>query len=264
MKIGILCRENDVNLKKFIKKLYDLDQKNIFVIIEKKIQIKRSKIEEWNSENFDLSFFEKIISLLNSLTKRIIKKKVIMKENQDNFDAKFWCQNNNIKYIFSLHNSKESESFIKEKKIQHLFLLSGGIIKKNILNIKDLIIYNAHPGRLPRHRGLGSIEWSIIENCQISLTLHTLNHTIDGGEIIKIVDFLPNKNESLKDLKIRMIGYKPIIFSELVKNINDNSVVMLTQNSYDGILHRKLTRKEKQILEKKYINLKKLSKEDNA
>ena len=104
MKIGILCRENDVNLKKFIKKLYDLDQKNIFVIIEKKIQIKRSKIEEWNSENFDLSFFEKIISLLNSLTKRIIKKKVIMKENQDNFDAKFWCQNNNIKYIFSLHN----------------------------------------------------------------------------------------------------------------------------------------------------------------
>ena len=261
MKIGIFCRQNDNNIVDLIERLFDIGENNIFVIIENKNNIKRSKIKEWKSENFDLSFFEKIISLLNSVKKRIIQKRINKKINKrikGNFDAKFWCVKNNIKHIFSPHNSIESENFIKNEQIEHLFLLSGGIIKKNILDLNNLIIYNAHPGKLPRHRGLGSMEWSIIEGRDFSLTLHILNHKIDEGDIIKIVDFFPNKNENIKDFKDRVINYKSLIFSEHVKNINKDGVVRYPQNSFEGILHRKLTRKEKKVLEKQFNNLKKI------
>ncbi|PPR78879.1 MAG: Methionyl-tRNA formyltransferase [Alphaproteobacteria bacterium MarineAlpha2_Bin1] len=265
MKIGILCRDNDGNLIPFIKKLVSQGEKNIFVIIERKIRIKPNKIKIWKNENFDLNFSEKLFAIIYYFLKKVsIKNKIKIKNPKDSFDAKFWCSKNNIRYIFSLHNSKETETFIKEEKINHLFLLSGGIIKNNILNIKNLTVYNAHPGRLPRHRGLGSLEWSIIEDHPLSATLHTINSEIDGGDIIKIIDFYPKKQESIRELKGRIINFKPTIFSELVTNIKNNKVAVIKQNCYEGIIHRKLTRRERKILQSKFSILKKNLEKSNA
>ena len=169
-----------------------------------------------------------------------------------NFMLSKGCNKNNIRYFNSPHNSFETEACIKREKINHIFLLSGGIIKNNILNIENLIVYNAHPGRLPRHRGLSSLEWSIIENYPTSLTLHTLNNKIDEGDIIKIVDFKPKNNESINDFKKRMINFKPTIFSEVIKNIKNNNLVRIKQDYYEGIIHRKLSRRERKSLEKSY------------
>ena len=253
MKIGIFCRENDVNLISFIEKLISQDEKNIIVLVEEKIQKKNSKRKIWQNENFDLNILEKIISIIYSIFKRFnIKKKYNLEDNKNKFNVNSWCSKNNIRYFNSPHNSFETEACIKREKINHIFLLSGGIIKNNILNIENLIVYNAHPGRLPRHRGLSSLEWSIIENYPTSLTLHTLNNKIDEGDIIKIVDFKPKNNESINDFKKRMINFKPTIFSEVIKNIKNNNLVRIKQDYYEGIIHRKLSRRERKSLEKSY------------
>ena len=67
-----------------------------------------------------------------------------------------------------------------------------GILGKEFrLHSNEKIILNSHPGKLPLYRGIDSFKWATFakdwENHAI--TIHIVRDKIDGGEILKIVNY---------------------------------------------------------------------------
>lgn len=59
------------------------------------------------------------------------------------------------------------------------------LIRPHIIDLVGGQIFNAHPSLLPRHRGCGSITWSIIEGDQYAgVTFHYIDQGIDTGRVL--------------------------------------------------------------------------------
>ena len=252
MIIGIFCRNNDNNLSKFISELsvYDLD--NIFVLIETKTFTKNHRINNWIKDNIDLSIDELFFLFVKSSINYFFRKNVRNKKNS--FDAESWCKKNKLNYIHEPHNSTKTKEYIINKNIKNIYLLSGGIIKKNITSINNLKIFNGHPGKLPEHRGLGSFEWSILEDSVLATTYHIIDDGIDSGDILKIVQYKPQEFETVSSIKNRMENEKPYHFAQIARDIKNNKVTFIKQNIKFGVLHRRLTRTEKKLVQEKFLD----------
>jgi len=70
-----------------------------------------------------------------------------------------------------------------------LMLIGGANILPKEMTDKYRII-NAHPGILPKCRGLDSVKWAIYNGNEVGVTTHIINEEIDSGELIdqRIID----------------------------------------------------------------------------
>lgn len=67
-----------------------------------------------------------------------------------------------------------------------------GILGKEFsLNSNEKIILNSHPGKLPQYRGIDSFKWATFAKDwgNHAITIHIVRDKIDGGEILKIVNY---------------------------------------------------------------------------
>lgn len=67
-----------------------------------------------------------------------------------------------------------------------LYLVAGASILPAEV-VKGRRIINAHPGVIPSARGLDAFKWSIQNNVELGVTLHYIDESVDGGQIIAIV-----------------------------------------------------------------------------
>lgn len=81
-------------------------------------------------------------------------------------------------------NSEETAQFIKDKNIKYLINCGAGIFRKEITNIKELYIFNAHAGKLPDYRNMNVVEWAIFNNDKVFGTIHLIDSGIDTGQIV--------------------------------------------------------------------------------
>ena len=90
-----------------------------------------------------------------------------------------------LRYLFVKNtNSLEVKKIIKRNDIKILLNYSG-LIKEDILNIKNLKILNSHPGMLPFYRGSMCPEWTIFnKEKKVAVTSHILDKNLDTGPIV--------------------------------------------------------------------------------
>lgn len=93
-------------------------------------------------------------------------------------------------------NTKESALFV---------LYTGGILSKEILEIKNAEFLNAHMGEMPVYRGMNVIEWAVLEGKSPKVTVMVMNKQIDGGDIVCMEAIPLNKEETIAEL--RKTGY---------------------------------------------------------
>ena len=84
-------------------------------------------------------------------------------------------------------------------------LYAGGIISEELLTMSTLEFVNAHMGDMPRYRGMNVIEWAVLEDQPVKVTVMTMNKVIDGGDIIHTHQIPLSTERSIKDL--RKTGY---------------------------------------------------------
>ncbi len=84
-------------------------------------------------------------------------------------------------------------------------LYAGGIISGELLAMSTLEFVNAHMGDMPRYRGMNVIEWAVLEDQPVKVSVMTMNKVIDGGDIIYTHDIPLTAEKSIKDL--RRTGY---------------------------------------------------------
>ena len=194
--VGILTNFNDDLLPFLLKKIYNLQNINFYLIVAK-TKNDNSKSLKIFKERTGEFFLKKELNLFNS-----------------NFQIP--------SYLVNSHNSKDFYKIIKSNNIK--FLYNSGtlnkITKKTLKIVKGVI--NIHPGILPYYRGCTCPEWTLFNNDILGITSHFMDEGYDSGPIIKIkyLKFKEKNIKDYKDLRIRFFLSSFKLAREIFKNID--------------------------------------------
>lgn len=130
-----------------------------------------------------------IRATLQFVLKRI-KKTVVPKKQKAWQSNDFYRNYSNAVYTVNNFNDAQSEHLMKEVEPDLIILGGARIIRKNIIAIPKIGILNAHPGLLPKYRGVDVIPWAIHNGDPVGVTVHFIDEGIDTGGIVgqKIVE----------------------------------------------------------------------------
>lgn len=111
--------------------------------------------------------------------------------------------------------SKESIEYLKTFNADVFVVVAyGQILSKAILGIPKIACINIHGSILPKFRGPAPIHWSIINgDKKTGATIMYMNEGMDTGDIIKVVDFDINDDDTLGEVynKMSNLGAKALI-----------------------------------------------------
>jgi methionyl-tRNA formyltransferase len=124
--------------------------------------------------------------------------------------------------------------------------------------MRDTKVINAHCARLPAHRSLDSLPWSIVENDKTGLTAHFVDAGIDTGPILVFLEVPPQPGDNLTTLRKRVNEKMPDVFLQSILGLRDNTIVPTPQREADGVHHRPMTLDQllsaQQLLQKRLEN----------
>jgi folate-dependent phosphoribosylglycinamide formyltransferase PurN len=140
------------------------------------------------------------------------------------------------------HSSEEAKRALEQHGISYALLGSSNwLIKEPLLSMTDTKVINAHCAKLPRHRSLDSLPWSVMEGDQVGLTTHFVDAGIDTGPILKFLEVTPQPGDTLVTLRQRVNDKTPELFLSSVRGLEDKTIVPKPQSATDGIHHRPMT-----------------------
>lgn len=93
-------------------------------------------------------------------------------------------------------NDKSTIRRIK-KLSNSIIVCNSSLLKKDVLNLPDIIFLNIHASKLPQYRGMNNIEWALFENNSIYVTIHKIAIGIDEGDIL-YQEKIDTENKKLK------------------------------------------------------------------
>lgn len=142
--------------------------------------------------------------------------------------------------VFQPQNLKCSESveLIKSFDPDVIVVIAYGVIlPKEILDIPKYGCINVHASLLPKYRGAGPIQWSIINGEKYAgVTTMFMDEGIDTGDIILKNELLIEPNETAGELMSRLavLGSKTLL--ETLGMLSNNTVVRVPQNNSQATL----------------------------
>ena len=88
-----------------------------------------------------------------------------------------------IFYVDS-HNGPDCHNILKARNVDVLLLMTDCIIKSTILKIPNVATLNAHPGWIPKYRGLDAIFHQLNDGILPSVSVHLADEGIDTGPVL--------------------------------------------------------------------------------
>ena len=165
--------------------------------------------------------------------------------------------------VFGLDDKKLIDK-LENEYIKTFLFTGGGILKSNLLSIKDAKFFHIHPGIVPEVKGSDGFFWSLLLRNRPGYSVFYMNPGIDTGDVVhqKEFDFLCSEWLPLEgantDLYHLILSYydptlRILTFIEMLENNfrNDNSLELnnlhfTRQNPDDGrtyfFMHEKLRR----------------------
>jgi folate-dependent phosphoribosylglycinamide formyltransferase PurN len=257
MKVAILAKSICLITPKIAN---HLKQNNIdieCVIIEKNYRKKYSKAEIQHREALDrLNKETNKYSLIRRMTKQIYKHfptniKARIEQNiyhiplANKFSTRKFCVKNNIPFFeVKKHSSAASAQIIQERGLD--YVLNGStnwLLKDPTLSLPQVKFINAHPGWLPKHKGLDSIRWSILEGDPVGITTHYIDHGIDTGDILKFYEVDLSDATSLNHVWRKVMQKKVESFTDTLLGLEKGSI-QTTKQEGNYPAHRPMTYEE--------------------
>lgn len=149
---------------------------------------------------------------------------------------KFVSQNSDKVLLCDDINSTEVLERLELERATLGYLEGAGILRDSLLSKFSDGVLNCHGGGfLPRYRGLGSLEMSLIDGRALGLNFHYIDCGIDTGDLIHQEQLDLSKIQSLGRLYAYLfIESRPII-ARVLKSMIEGSMKRVPQNS--GRLH---------------------------
>jgi folate-dependent phosphoribosylglycinamide formyltransferase PurN len=156
-----------------------------------------------------------------------------------------YCEYNHIPcFEVKRHSSDETRKLFEEIDIDYALMISSNwLLKEPIISLPKPKIINAHPGWLPKHRGMDPIGWSLIENDPVGITTHFIDAGIDSGEILRFYKADIESGDNLPTIVKKVIGLQPFVFYDTLKGLERNEIHPQKQETL-YTLHRPLTCEE--------------------
>ena len=157
-----------------------------------------------------------------------IKISLVVSNNKDanglNYAKKF-----NIPYLFINTKIKnyENKVLIYLKKYKISFICLAGfmkIISNTLINSYQKKIINIHPSLLPKFKGLNTFS-RMLKNKEkkAGCTVHYVNKKLDSGNLIVQKEFIVNRKDDEKILKIKTQKLEYLAFPEAIIKIFRNT-----------------------------------------
>ena len=158
-----------------------------------------------------------------------MNKKIFISDNNSiGFKCKQWAKSNLQDGFEITDNIDNCDIFIS--------ILYDKILSKKFLQNKEC--YNFHPAILPNYAGVGTMTWSILnKETEHGITLHLIDEGIDTGDIIDIVKFSIDEDETAESLyektMKKMLGFfKNKLYIILNKNYKTYKQNLLKRKVY--------------------------------
>jgi len=99
-------------------------------------------------------------------------------------------------------NAPKSISFTASFEPDVLVYTGGGILRKPLLRVPKIGVLNAHLGALPQYRGMNVMEWAMLNDDPLAVTVHLIDPGVDTGPILFSSEFsLPEEISSVVELR---------------------------------------------------------------
>jgi methionyl-tRNA formyltransferase len=170
---------------------------------------------------------------------------------------KSWCKVNGVQYVLVKNiNSPSSIECLRKNEPDAVIYSGGGILKPSFIEAANNNIVNNHSGLLPGIRGMNAIEWSILLQHEIGITIHMIDKGIDTGDIISCKRLTINEGETINIIREKAVlaGIIEIVrlfdgltdLNNLEKKINRGSLegrqCYILAPALEELLSRKLER----------------------
>jgi methionyl-tRNA formyltransferase len=147
--------------------------------------------------------------------------------------------------VVESHSSQETKRLLNMYDISYVLLASSaGLIREPLLSMEKTKIISAHPAKLPNHRSLDSLPWSLVEKDQIGLTAFIVDEGIDTGPILLFMEVKPQKGDNLITLRQRVDSKRPEIFLKAIRGLRDGNIKPIPQGKSEGVHHLPMTLEE--------------------
>lgn len=102
----------------------------------------------------------------------------------------------------------------------YLSLLTGaGIVDKSVILASKMGCLNAHPAILPGLRGMDVVDWAILENLPIGISVHFVAAKIDAGPIVATERVVLNPDETYFQFHSRILKIQAELLAKAAANV---------------------------------------------
>jgi methionyl-tRNA formyltransferase len=138
--------------------------------------------------------------------------------------------------VYKVDNFNEAECEQLLKQIEPDLIILGGarIIRKNIIRIPKIGILNAHPGLLPKYRGVDVIPWSIYHGDDVGVTIHFIDEGIDTGGIVAQQVIGLQEGDTLESLMARANQLAAEMMSEVILQLMETGQLQTMPQSKEA------------------------------
>lgn len=244
MKVAIMslstCESSPAIIDYFIKEGFNID----CVIIEKSFRKKFSRREISYRKTHDR--FNRITKKY-SRTRRIarylwdfipVRLKAYMQTNiyhiplLNKYSIRRFCDKRGITTLeVRRHSSEETTQLIQQRGIDYILLASSNwLLKEPVISIPTTKIINGHLGLLPKHKGLDSIPWALLEGDKVGVTTHFIESGVDNGAILKFFEVKVEKGDGINAIKKKASALKPRAFYETLTGLGKGEIIPQPQD----------------------------------
>ena len=216
-------------------------------IIERGLRIQSIIIEVQGTEKVPKRICNSIKSRGLIETLKIILAEFIMNigissiQRREWHKIKFYNKFSDKIYTVKNFNSLECENLLKMLSPDIIVLGGSRILKKNIINIPRIGIINAHPGYLPKYRGVDVIPWAIYNGDNVGVTVHLIDENIDSGLIIDRQFISMEQGDTIDSLrkKTELLSGK-MIADLLIKFDKEGKLDHIIEADGDGTVYHRM------------------------
>lgn len=138
--------------------------------------------------------------------------------------------------------SKEGEEILRAFQADVMVTCAyGQILKKNILDLTPMGVYNIHGSLLPRWRGAAPIQWSLIAGDKTTgITILKSDIGMDDGDMLLKKEMIIDTKDTAQSLfeKLSVLGAESIL--EALQQLEQKTAKLIAQNPDEVTYARKL------------------------
>jgi methionyl-tRNA formyltransferase len=133
-----------------------------------------------------------------------------------------------------------------------LVLAGAPILKATVLSTAKIAVLNAHPGLLPKYRGVDVILWAVLNGDPVGVTVHRVDSGIDTGAIVVQERISTEPGDNLESLQRKAEVLAGRLMTQVVSEAFSNGRIQAApQSKLPDTLYRRMPRNLRRKAEKK-------------